>query len=1120
MILPAPSTARIGLMIRRRWLIGILCAICGFSSFSARSQTNSGPAVHVENHPPVVSFDIFEPGPDGKIPEHARTPPMYSRVDDNGVPEAHIGATTARHIATISGAASGIDNTDLNAAVTRRRRKTVSNSEKAALEWLTHNYVEISDDAIVWHYTFAHTFNNIVIKSGWPSAFAQADVIKALLLAYKRTFDKHYLDLARRAGYAYSVPCEEGGLRCIVGGVPWFEEVPVPYGYAPMILNGHLYSVVMLSRLLEISNDDRIAELFRVGIASAKRMLLRYDTGYWSIYQQRPRLIDVFLALLPRTTNTVVHSISVSSPVSRPSTLRLGNGEQSTYPGNGIGGPGWGESDAWGRKLIGLAKVTILPGRLSIDHDPIHAGALTVSVEYKSPGCVPPALATYDYRARSKGMAEIPRGSAIGSGQSGCPVQTYPLPAALNQWSQTTAFYHDWHTRLVTELWRITKDPKFYATAVRWGQYAVAEGKLNPETSDGAIAEPIFIPTEAPEDDAEITAALDGKDPAKLSDDEVVGAMRRWIELRCIPHQHAVALLARVGLAAETIRLSSCSEQSKAPIRNVSSINLNLSGTLQTIADAKQPVATVSVGQHLFVTANYYHLSLIDTAAQKVRSLAVDWRLQKRKFVPAGLAFDPESKRLFIANYTGDNILIADLDLAQDKVVIRDELGAGLLVAPEGVAYDGEKRILASAQYDGGSVAVFEADGDAWRLRCTTVVPQAHGIAIAGQYVFATSLVTRELLKINSENCVIEARIGGIGWDAAAGQFMWPTTVQSLSTGMIGVSDAHTGHISVIDPDGLTVHSWFGNNGPGFGAFNMPYGFTENAGHLLVTSTFGNRLIEFTMSGEVLHSYSLESAWPSSYQPDRSKMLGPPAWRNYIESGNEFELFDECIHGGYSTLHTCDQEKIFTLPRPEDRILSDGFYFYFTQIAEVPDGVLVISAQNPVALYITATSKAAAILPVYIGFDSWFDGDKIVRPDSDIAINQLAAKLHTKAQQLLNSVVDSGGLPISEIVKYIAAAEEPVSGTETTSKDALQSASHRVDENGASEIMRHFKDPVGKEFAAASARCAREGCGAERRCEISAPLAKDLKESTSIDLVRLAIASQMNSCLLPTYLNS
>src|SRR4051794_16330358 len=187
MVLPVSSTALVSSLIRRRWLIGFLIAISGCFAVSARSQTTSAPAVHVENHAPVVSFDVFEPGTDGRIPDHPQTPPITYTKDANGVPEAHVGAATARHIATISAAASGMDNSDLDIVGALRRRKTVSNSEKAALDWLMRNYVEISNDAIVWHYTFTHTFNNIIIRSGWPSGFAQPDVIKAFVLAYART---------------------------------------------------------------------------------------------------------------------------------------------------------------------------------------------------------------------------------------------------------------------------------------------------------------------------------------------------------------------------------------------------------------------------------------------------------------------------------------------------------------------------------------------------------------------------------------------------------------------------------------------------------------------------------------------------------------------------------------------------------------------------------------------------------------------------------------------------------------------------------------------------------------------------------------------------------------------
>ena len=69
-------------------------------------------------------------------------------------------------------------------------------------------------------------------------------------------------------------------------------------------------------------------------------------------------------------------------------------------------------------------------------------------------------------------------------------------------------------------------------------------------------------------------------------------------------------------------------------------------------------------------------------------------------------------------------------------------------------------------------------------------------------------------------------------------------------------------------------------------------------------------------------------------------MLGPPTWNDYVDVGNKVELFGDCLQGGFAKLHTCDKEKIFVLPRPEDRILSGSSYFYFAQVAQIPNGIL------------------------------------------------------------------------------------------------------------------------------------------------------------------------------------
>ena len=526
-----------------------------FASLSSANDRNLA-SVHVTNNYPVVSFDVVEPDLDGQLKMPDRTPNFSPFLDEQDVYAIHIGDGIARHIAAISFQASGMSNNDLDLVGASEREKTLTRLEEKALDWLKANQVTIDSKAVVWHYTFDHTLNNIVIKSRWPSAFAQADVIKALILAYQKTRDASYLALATNAGLAFSVPCEHGGIRCEVGGIPWFEEFPVPYGFAPMILNGHLYSVVMLYHLYTLNGDGRIRHAFEEGVASAKRMLLRFDTGYWSIYQLRPRTLNVMLVLAPAVPDTEIREVSVSSAVSEASVLRLGPGEVSTYSGNRTWGEGWGSASAWGRKLNGVGGIHLLPGRLTIDHDPVSVSVMDIAVHYRSPGCVAPTLATYDYRASSKGFVKILPGD-YGDTQETC-VGHFSLPNTINQWSQIDGFYHDWHTRLVAELWRITKDPEFYTTAIRWRRYASAEQKLKDRNTEGTISTAIFVPHDGADEDEDIMEALNAADPATMADDDVANRLRDWLRTNCVSPEKGAHLISRAGLSLKKVKPPTC----------------------------------------------------------------------------------------------------------------------------------------------------------------------------------------------------------------------------------------------------------------------------------------------------------------------------------------------------------------------------------------------------------------------------------------------------------------------------------------------------------------------------------------------------------------------------------
>jgi hypothetical protein len=362
-----------------------------------------------------------------------------------------------------------------------------------------------------------------MLTSDWPSAYSQADVIKALLLATRRE-DPSYLALALSAGLAYTVPCERGGLRCTVEGYPWFEELPLPYGYSPMILNGHLYSLVMLHRLFDATGDPRIDAAFREGFNSAKSLLMHFDTGYWSGYDILPREDYVFIAMKAVDhTPIAVKSVTLTTGASNPSKIDLIDAKDTSYLANVAWGD-FGRTTNDGRELSGTVYFQPVIGVRGAQTLPITFGDYQVLVVFTSKDCLsPPDVATFDWRRRSEAFERLQLVESNSNGQD-C-IAVYDLPGRQYRWSQIDEFYHDWHSRLVQEIWKITGDAKFYTTAVRWFSYLRQEKAADFSTMKGKFLSPIFDASESQTDDTVILDALQGATPADLTDDRISAAL-------------------------------------------------------------------------------------------------------------------------------------------------------------------------------------------------------------------------------------------------------------------------------------------------------------------------------------------------------------------------------------------------------------------------------------------------------------------------------------------------------------------------------------------------------------------------------------------------------------------
>jgi hypothetical protein len=123
---------------------------------------------------------------------------------------------------------------------------------------------------LVWEYEFP-------FGSGvpWTSGMAQSVAAQALSRAADLLSDPALLD---SAGAAYA------SARTLVEPVssgPWIRL----YSFARSpVLNAQLQTILSLDDYAEISGDEDAAALVSRLVASAKAMLPRFDTGYWSLY--------------------------------------------------------------------------------------------------------------------------------------------------------------------------------------------------------------------------------------------------------------------------------------------------------------------------------------------------------------------------------------------------------------------------------------------------------------------------------------------------------------------------------------------------------------------------------------------------------------------------------------------------------------------------------------------------------------------------------------------------------------------------------------------------------------------------------------------------------------------
>ncbi|HUH79774.1 MAG TPA: D-glucuronyl C5-epimerase family protein [Solirubrobacteraceae bacterium] len=133
---------------------------------------------------------------------------------------------------------------------------------------------------IAWEYMFK--FDGGVPP--WTSGLSQGTGIQLLARAYSRFHEPAYLTAAQQALGIFNTPPPQGVRVTAANGAALYAQ----YSFAPSdrILNGFIQALVGLYDYTSIIQDPLGLTLFEAGDMEARALVPRYDTGFWSMYDQ------------------------------------------------------------------------------------------------------------------------------------------------------------------------------------------------------------------------------------------------------------------------------------------------------------------------------------------------------------------------------------------------------------------------------------------------------------------------------------------------------------------------------------------------------------------------------------------------------------------------------------------------------------------------------------------------------------------------------------------------------------------------------------------------------------------------------------------------------------------
>lgn len=157
-----------------------------------------------------------------------------------------------------------------------------------AADWLTANLEQNTHGLWVWNHHFDWDYRD-TLRAPWYSGLAQGQGVSLLLRVHAGSEDEKYERAADKAFVALTRPIAEGGVLFEDLSENneknlWIEEYLVDP--PTHILNGFIWALWGVFDYWLAHADASTKNIFDRGIETLVRNLVRFDTGYWSLYEQ------------------------------------------------------------------------------------------------------------------------------------------------------------------------------------------------------------------------------------------------------------------------------------------------------------------------------------------------------------------------------------------------------------------------------------------------------------------------------------------------------------------------------------------------------------------------------------------------------------------------------------------------------------------------------------------------------------------------------------------------------------------------------------------------------------------------------------------------------------------